>query len=468
MNKRKWLWGIVIILTLGVCAGIIFVLPHYKLIKNDFERLEKESYNTVFFSMYPTDYYMEEDYMYYRAMQIVRTKYEIRSSRMLDTYLNKMKESSNIVTTVYLGIDPAKISLEDVLQLVQENPEMMFEVVLAYPQISYWMEMKESEYTEVFGKYQQFAEGLLGQPNARTYLFAGEDWLVCNKDNYEDVFTVNPEVSTFLMCNSDMLHPYICKTENVGEKLLEMRSLIDTSRNASIVYTDRSSYDIVFFGDSIIGNFTNSMSIPGVVKALTGANVYNCGYGGKSAALGETDDCPIPVIADAVIKADASGLPKEVQAYLGVTEFLNREDKTKKLMFVINYGLNDYFKGYPVETEAAYDICSYKGALRIAVENLKKAYPDAEILLMTPNYTTYFENGRGVQGENGGVLEEYANAAVELSKEMGVGILDNFRELPITEENWQEYLSDGCHMTEKCRFLVGCRIADWMEKKSLK
>ena len=128
-------------------------------------------------------------------------------------------------------------------------------------------------------------------------------------------------------------------------------------------------------------------------------------------------------------------------------------------MFVINYGLNDYYNGAALVSEDPYDISTYGGALRGGIQKLKEAYPDAQIVLMTPNFTTYFDYGQGRNSEEGGMLEDYAKLALEVAKEQQIEVLDNYHELPITKENWKDYQDDGCHLNERGRFLLGSRIA---------
>lgn len=463
-KNKKLILPIFIVICVLVVGCVAFLLNHYIKIQKDFTRLQEEDYDTVFFSMYPVDNYAEEDYAYFRGMDIVKTSYNIANGKILRQYMDTAKASGNVVSTVYLGVDPERAAKEDVVIMVQESPEVAFEIILAYPQIEYWLEKSEKKCEEALQAYEEMAEWLTVLPNVRVYFFSGDEWLICNEANYEDTFQTNIEVSQFLMCNSDYLHYYQMTADTVESDIREMRELIAQYRTNRPEYANAADMDIVFLGDSIIGNYTNSMSVPEVVKALTGARVYNCGYGGKSAALAEKTPISLPDIVDAVIRGDATSLPEGEQVTAGVTQFLEREDIADRLMFVINYGLNDYYEGIPVRTEDAYDITTYSGAIRTALEKLQEAYPDAEILLMTPNFTTYYGCGTEVMSEVGSPLAEYADAVLTLSQELEVEVLDNFRELPITRENWMVYQDDGCHLNERGRFLLGSRIAGKIQK----
>jgi len=446
----------------------------YTKCSTDFSRLKEEEYDTVFFSMYSTENYEEADYTHFRGMNIVRTSYAIPDTRIMEIYMDAAVQSGNTISTAYLGIDPEKARVEDVFQIALENPGIMFEIVLAYPQIEYWLDMDEEAYQNALEAYRDFAGNVLGLENVRVYYFNHGEWLVCNPANYIAPFQTNEEVSRLLMCNTDEQHSYILNVENFHERFNQAQALVEKYRQEPAEYVNVSEWEIVFFGDSVIGNYQGSLSIPGVVNGLTKAAVYNLGYGGKCAALCEKTKEPLPVIVEAFINQDFSGIPKEAQIYAGLEAYSIATQKTAATqgqlpydgtpdMFVINYGLNDYFNGVPVDAEDPYDISSYSGALRTAVKALQEEYPDAQILLLTPNLSINFDFGEGVQSEVGGRLQDYADAVLALAEELQVEVLDNFRELPIRKNVYWEFLADGTHPNEQGRFLMGTRIAKKIE-----
>lgn len=464
MKKRiKFLIPVVVILIL--CVGLfLYFRPLYNTMKQDLQRLQAESYDTVFFSMYPVNHYQEEDYTYFRAMDIVKAELSIPNEKLLQKYVTTAFESGNPISTAYLGVQPDKLSPLEVADIVEDYPGTLFEIILPYPQISYWTELKEQNCSEMLQCYQDFATALMGYENAQIYLFAGTQWLVCNPGNYTDTFQTNEDISRTLMCNTDNAHGYLLTPDTVTGAFQQLQQLVQTYREAPLSYPDASQYDIVFLGDSIMGNYTDSASVPGVVQGLTGAQVYNCGYGGEGAALSEQTEIPLPDIVNAIINHTPEILPREVQVYKGVDAFLNRENPCERLMFVINYGLNDYFTGVPVDGEDTYDITTYTGALRQAVKDLQAAYPEARILLNTPTFTVYFENGEQIMSASGGQLVDYVEAVKKVGQELDVAVLDTYSLMPTTAENWQTYLTDGCHPNETGRFLLGSFIADCIEK----
>ncbi len=448
-----------VLLMLGIGMGILAGVNHGLKIKADLDRLKTQEYDAVFFAMFSTQNYEEEDWMYFREMQVVKTDYEIPNTGILEKYITTATQYADTIKTAYLGVDPTKVKSDELVLLLQEHPQVFFEIILAYPDMEYWTRLGQGRYEKVLEDYKTLSKDLVLLENVRVHLMSGEAWLICNPLNYVEGVVMNEEVSEFLMCNMDVRHPYYLTQDNIQMRLDAMQSVIDEQRARATQYPDAEKVEIVFLGDSIIGNFTNSMSVPKVVSGLSGATVYNCGYSGRGAALHYGTEIAFPQVVDALLAKDVSSLPPETLLRSGVQDFLEREPSDKQLMFVINYGLNDYFYGAPLETEDAYDITSYSGALRSGIEKLKNAYPQAQILIMTPNFTTYFHNGQDINGEQAGDLEDYVNVVLEIASEQQIDVLDNYRELPITAENSLEYQDDGCHLNERGRFLVGSRIA---------
>ena len=459
-NIKKVLIVAVSAFILCLLATGTYVFIQYQKYAEDFSKLKSASYDTVFFSMYPIENYDEADYTFFRGMNIVKSSAVISNSMILKKYMDIAAGTENIISTVYLGIDPVVTDAEDIFRITLENPDKMFEIVLAYPEIDYWLSMEEEECRKVWEKYRDLAGNVLGLENVRVYYFCNEEWLLCNPGNYEDTFLTNEAVSEILMCYSDYLHNNILDVNNFHERFDSAWELIARYRETPVDYPDLSETEIIFFGDSVIGNYTNSLSIPGVINGITGAAVFNCGYGGRSAAYGPKTSEPAPEIVRAFIERDLSGIPKESQAYAGIEDYLQTGEKDKEKVFVFNYGLNDYFEGLPIRSEDIYDISSYCGAKRTAVCALKEAYAEAEILLLTPNQTIAYDYGKEIRSEQGGILQEYVDALIVLAEELDVKVLDNYRQLPINMEKHWELLADGTHPNEQGRFLIGTRIAE--------
>lgn len=448
-------------------------IAQYVAQKADIHRLKTESYDAVFLSMYPITFYQEEDFTTYRAITTVKLSTQTQKLKDLNQFLNTAASSGNPLSTIYLGIDPFQLwkdagKKEDIfirslqthlVSLMQSQPETQFELLLSYPSLSYW-EKHNQELEQTITAMQVLLTLFSSVENAAVYYFGSEEWLIANPGNYVEEFDTNEAVSRTIMLNTDQEHPYLLTLDNAEAHFTQLRALVHKTHTAENSYPDWSGWDIVFFGDSIIGNFSDSMSIPDVISNLTGAQSYNLGYGGNSAAMQSEILISLPGITQAFIQEDLSALPEDTQVAHGMKSYLERPDSDNKICFVINYGLNDYFSGLPVSSIDPYDIYTYSGAVRSAVKTLQEAYPDAPILLLAPSFTTYFSYGMDKTSEVGGQLTDYVDAIVSLSQEWKLPCLNSYTELGITPENELEFLGDGCHPNEAGRFLMGNKIIE--------
>ena len=429
----------------------------------DINKFQREEYNTVFVSMFPIDNYNGETFSYYYAQNVVMSEYELTSCNQFKKYLNAVSKSGNEVSLVYLGVDPTKVSAEEIQLLMQMMPQTAFNIVLPYYPIEYWTKMRVSDIRSALNKYYTFINGLMDSPNCFTYFFSKE-WLLCNPANYSDKNNLTPEISDSIISQCNISYPYYMTQSNLDSTFNTFTQLIDSyRREAYSAITSLTDLEVIFFGDSIIGNYTDSTSIPGVVNGLTGARTFNCGYGGNT-ATDTGEDISLTGIADAFINKDISNVPVDTQVHKGLTEYISTSDHSTSKVFVINYGLNDYYRGLPLMDEKNSDNPhTYYGAINSAVKKLQSAYPDAYIILMTPNFTTYFTNGEEIMGEEAGALIDYVNAVKAVVQNDTTGnvlILDNYSELGINAENSTDYLLDGCHPNEQTRFIIGKRICD--------
>lgn len=449
------------LIIIGIILFIIF--RPSKEEKADLKLLSETEYDSVFLSMFPTANFEEGDFAYYRGMTLAKTSYSIPDYQTLKAYMNRIAKSGNAIHTIYMGVRPDKLSSKELLELLQKYPNVTWEIIPAYPYLSYWKQLSEENTLSTLQDYRDFSEALLASalPNLHVYSFCAAEWLISNSSNYEAEFLTTKDISRTIMLHTDAGHDYLLTAENTANTYDELTRLITLQRTSPTVYPDLSDWDIVFFGDSIIGNYTDTASIPGVLSALTNAQVYNCGWGGTSAAYNstETGDASLTEMVDAFIRKDTSNFSSDSQAFIGLNSYYQSGSPDRQLCFVLHYGLNDYYCGLPVATKDPYDIQSFSGALRTAINRLKEAYPDACILLSAPNFTSYFSNGTQVQSDIGGVATDYVGAVLTVAAENNCLVLNNYTETGINAENHTVYLSDGCHPNERGRFIVGSLMA---------
>lgn len=463
-----------IIVATGLSFGSYNQVWHttYEPMRTDYERLSTEDYTSVFFSTFPINNYTEYDFEYYRAIYPIKSAYCIPNINILTNYLSLIRQRGTEINSVYLGVRPDRISADDILTLIEDWRDVSFEIIIAYPSLAYWNSLKPEEYNAQMDSYKDFVVTLMSagqndawmQENFSLYFYADTEWLVANPTNYESNFDVNAGISHSLSLYSDRLHDYYLTADNCEEKLSSFEQLVSESRaNAAAgisLYPDLSDWDVVFLGDSLTA-YRETSSIPDAFSGLTGAHVYNCAQGGSLATANMPNATfpGIPELVDHFINGNADAFDSESLIYAGIHKYAQNADSQRRQCFVINLGMNDYLCGSPLYADDPYDINTYSGALRTAIETLQKTYPDATIALMSPNVTTNFENGTIAQSEAGGIFADYVDVLESLSREYHIPFYNTYAELEINGYNTQEYLSDGCHPLERTRFLMAQGLA---------
>lgn len=441
--------------------------------KADLERLSTAEYNSIFCSLYSIENFSEEDFLTYRGFNTLKLENTLRDTADLNEYLETAFASGNPIENIYLGLDPVQMwsssrknadrwntsVSEDILSHASDHPEVTFEILLPAPSLEYWTELDGNQLDETLTLYQTLISDLSSCSNIMTYFMGGEHWLIANPANYTDIQTTNAIISQKMMLFTFCDHKFQANAENASAMLDALRELVVTEKTSPTEYPDLSAWDVVFFGDSIIGNYEGSFSVPGVTTGLSNAKAYNCAQGGIPACVDPDCVLSFPSSVDFFMAQNASTIPGDGPFRATMAEYLQEEHSGRKLCFVLNFGLNDYFGGHPVDNaENPYDTATYAGALREGISRLQSAYPDALILLMTPTFTVYFNNGTELLTEEGGVLTEYVDAALQVAEETNVLCLNNYTGLGIDESTADTYLADGCHLNETGRFLLAEHI----------
>lgn len=430
----------VILLAAAALLFLYFRVPTQQ--RADYKHIREDSYDSAFLSMYSIDTFQVQDFAAFRGMTLFKSGYEIPDAAVLEEYLTRIGKSGNTITTIYLGIRPDKINSGELPALLSDYPSVIFEIIPFYPSMEYLSGLSETEFTHWFSAYEELITPLLGMENVHLFSFFAQEWFISNPANYLDDFQITGDISRLVMLNADADHPYVLTPENTASVLDAFSLLVSAARDKPQTADTLSDWTLVFFGDSIIANYTDSTSVPGVTAGLSGAQVYNFAIGGASAAW--EDD-------------ESNSFPKVVGRFL--SEPPENVLDGGKLCFLVNYGLNDYFNGFPLDD--AQEPCNtktYGGALRSGIRLLQDAFPAAHILVMAPNFASYFTNGTERTSEAGGILTDYVAIAEIISQDMDTHFMNNYTDLGIRYENRANYLLDGCHLNETGRFLLGTHI----------
>ena len=247
----------------------------------------------------------------------------------------------------------------------------------------------------------------------------------------------------------------------------------------------KEEYRVVCLGDSIIGNERDETSITAVMEKILGTRVYNGAFGGTTMSCRYSDNrasvtedtLSMAQLARAIAYQDFGVQNAGVTAWSPMEYFPESMYGFQKIVFikveviVIEHGVNDYLAGAELDNpEDPYDQYTFGGALRSSLKILKERYPDLRIILATPIYCWYVREGVSCEERDfgNGLLEDYVNLELEIGREFGVEILDNYNESGIgstgTYEEWEQYTVDGVHLNEEGRALIGGRLAEAVRK----
>lgn len=437
--------------------------------------LSMEDYQSVFLSMYDISNFNKEDFADYRGVPTLKLDISLESAEDVNKALDAVFSSGNQITNVYLGLDPlalwhsGKNDIDNVQKTFESgwfsyadaNPEIAFEILFPFQSMDYWLSLEEGELQASLILYQQLASILTSRSNITVYYAGGQEWLINNPANYVNSYAANELVSQKIFLLTFCDHALQITGRNAAEMMQQLSDQIAAHKENPPVYPDLSQWDIVFMGDSIIGNYKGSISVPGVVNGLSGASVFNCAQGGVSAAEPEPGMMCFPKMAEDFVTGTVSD--SETSFGEGLQEYLSADHTDKKLCFIINFGLNDYFGGHaPENPDDKNDISTYAGAMRKGIAALKEKYPDATYVIVGPGQATYFSNGTELMSESGGQLKDYYQLSVSLSKELNIPYLDLYQQFPEGDTDLTDVLADGCHYNEYGRYCLGIKIVKFM------
>ena len=251
----------------------------------------------------------------------------------------------------------------------------------------------------------------------------------------------------------------------------------DTIKNAlgSVDTTfSNKGYTIVNMGDSLFGNVQDDTSISSFLGNSTGATIYNCGFGGGRMSTHYTpwDAFSMHNLANSIATGDYTNQDtyathSEVPEYF--VESVNRLkniDFSKVDILTINYGINDFTAGKTIDDSGnSYNVDTYAGALRHSIEKLLKAYPNMRIVLITPCWSYWKENGSysydsDTHSVSGNLLHSFVEKCQEIAQDYHLPVVNPYDDLGVNKFNCATFSEDGIHPTEAGRKAIAKLLAN--------
>lgn len=251
----------------------------------------------------------------------------------------------------------------------------------------------------------------------------------------------------------------------------------------------KKDYQVICLGDSVIANNRDETSVTAVMEDILGVSVYNGAFGGTTASCKNTenraavamDSVSLTELVDAICQENFAVQNASIRSYVnsigtdvaikyfpeGVYGF-NDIDWDKVEIIVIEHGANDYLAGTALDNpQNPYDVYTYGGALRTALQELQEKKPNVRVILCTPTYCWFVADEESCEEKNlgGGYLEDYVNLELQIAEEFGVEIVDNYHDSGIGGDfaDWSVYTEDGLHLNEAGRRLIAEHICAAIE-----
>lgn len=454
-NKRTTVKGLIIILLLITVTICVWGLraKHNSAIDS--------TYDSIFVSMYPINGFSEESFVTYRGLHTMVDYQTTRDIHKLTKRIQKVLQSDNNISTIYIGLDPAMlntdktsddadmaIEMSPLLNCIIAYPEITFEILLPAMPMDEWTMLDETEITSVLTAYYNAVSCLEPHTNVLCFFAGSEEWLIRNATNYTDDQSLNPLIADKILCSTFCARLMQIDLSNAQTALYELYDMVMVEKSSPTIYPDWSDKTFVFFGDSILGLQNGSYSIPGVINGLTGANVYNYAIGGTCAC-------------DTGANGDDRSFKDRLDLFLSQTDITtndntifpyNEHTDGKNIIFIISYGYNDY------KNQQGTDL--FRQALNEGITRLQTAYPAATILIMAPYECTWSIGGVATENEKGEILTMYTDTVKEVATEENIIYMDvpSLLAEDVNETNFSKYFNDECHYSEYGRFYMGEKI----------
>ncbi|MCR5723140.1 MAG: SGNH/GDSL hydrolase family protein [Lachnospiraceae bacterium] len=457
----------------------------------DYDRYSFETYGMAHLSMWDISGLSTNQYEEFFGKNIQYAEYMYTTPMELKDYLKCIFSSENGIGHLYINIDPyileknyydaliyepEPVSFEnyihsEIFPILDANPDTRFEFFLPARPVSYWASIPISEYSEIIDKWYTFLMYLHWCPNAVVRYMGGEEWLVSNDLNYVSSERLKDDVMQKVYVYLYAYEQYEITPPELKQRKSTLDKYIRKYINGEYDICDLSDYKIVFMGDSLFDYIKmDSAAVPGVVKRMTGAECYNVSLGGTLASA--IDRYGFTGIANAIAMKGTIDL--ESRSRNEALRFSQDYKDGDALLFVVLYGLNDYFSSVPISpddivtkdpeseggsTTEYMDESTFLNSYEFGLESIRLAYPEAEILVVTPYGLEMTEELKKKDAETGKKLADYINAIEDICYKKGISCYDLYKDGPINKTNRSEYLVDGIHTNEKGAFLLGESIA---------
>lgn len=241
---------------------------------------------------------------------------------------------------------------------------------------------------------------------------------------------------------------------------------------------EKMQVDILFLGDSLIGQYRDETSIPYLVGQALGKTTFNGAFGGSTMTWYPSEESDyyhryglnFPALVQAICTGDF-GVQKSLRVrevgtedFQEVIQTLETIDYDALDVLVLEYGTNDYFSGALIQGEKRTD--NFAGSFTMGVEALRERFPNLRIVVAGPTFNWHYVADLSCEEIEfgGGYLSGYVETLENLCAKLQIEYIDLFElydhSLNIYEAN--RYTEDGIHPNEYGRQLIADEIVKYL------
>ena len=230
----------------------------------------------------------------------------------------------------------------------------------------------------------------------------------------------------------------------------------------------------ICFGDSVTGNMDAPYDYPSVIAQETGMDVVNAGFGGCRMSDTHPTACYAAFSMVKLAEAVASGDWTTQEALVGeMSEATNAVAHLAQLQAVewsnvdfvtIAYGTNDIGSGVTIDDAAdSESTVTYLGALRYILRKMLTVYPHLKVLLITPIYRYWNEEGVDSDEKlfDSRKFTDWGDGLLTVAQEYKIPALDLYRILGFNSITRSYFFpdTDGTHPNRLGQKQIGEKIA---------
>ena len=255
---------------------------------------------------------------------------------------------------------------------------------------------------------------------------------------------------------------------------------------------ENTGYKVVMLGDSIIGNYDDLTSVPHYLETFSGAECFNCAFGGSNLAtdtVGSINQLLLPFRGFKVIEAicnnsytDMDDAIAQDPSYQTLSEnfamhvnTLKNMDWSKVDIITMSWGSNDWSTSVKLDdnTLNLKDTDTIGGALRTALETLWATYPHIKVMICGPVWRGGPISGGELDYDSDDhvnardkYLKDYSDKEKDVAKEYHVPFVEMYDQTNFNKFTWKQYFpssaSNAVHPNAKGRYVIAKRYSQFL------